>query len=760
MITKITYTDKEALQNDPEVPDKNKVSDTDMNMIKQVVNNNADELDTAKENIEDLDDRKANESDLKDLMYELFNAEGRLDTAEDDIVTLQGNSGHTIEIALDNTTYILTATLKNSAGEVLNTSTVDFPIEELILDVQYDSTTKELVITLKNGQTRRISLTDIIDGLVNQTDFDALEEKVEKNETDIETLQTENTELKAENERLRNDLNNSTLTIAGSGENVTLENTTEARFKKFIIEGNNEQEKRSGKNLAEISLAEGTFQGISYTKSENGGVRANGTTAEDKGSYRRILTKKFKAGTYTFSVKGFEVENATSRLEVIRGDSSTKQLSKNLSSWTVELNDEEEIHINIVVAKNTTIDETIYLQIEENAEATEYEEYGAMPSIEFPSEIKSVEDNANIVVCNKNMLDIQKNAHLEIHGLTVDTDENRIITINGTSDTNVYLKLYSNKLEISNFNKKKKIKAGTYTLSTKVLTSLVDINVSLYVRTGTTDPTVSEALLKIINSAEKSKTFTLAEDLNGVIYMWIPNGTTFSNAKIQIQLEQDSTATDYIANEQQEFTVPVQQEMFIDDYFDFENEKEIHKWKKYAIQGNESTGPGGKDFATMYANGNIARTISLNDMLITNVRNDVFSNCLLTQSKSLWNGVDIGIESSVNANTVCISVPASNIEEFYGETLTVNNYATAWIQYLAHIGLYFIYQLETPEKLNFTETQKTVAKQIKDTAHSYGEKTHIYSTDEVSPVFDVEACGDINKALINMQALILANGEV
>lgn len=555
----------------------------------------------SKEKIDNELEEKANESDLKDLMYELFSAEGRLDTAETDIMTLQGDAGHTIEISLDNTTYILTATLKNNAGEVLNTSTVDFPVEQLVLNVQYDSTTKELIITLKNGQTRRISLSDIIDGLVNQTDFDALEDRVEENETDIEILQTENTELKAENERLRNDLNNSTLTVAGTGENVTLENTTDARFKKFGVGGNNEQEKRSGKNLAEISLVEGIFQGISYTKAENGGVRANGTTTEDKGSYRRILTKKFKAGTYTFSVKGFEVENATSRLEVIRGDSSIKQLSKSLPSWTVDLNNEEEIHINIVVAKNTTIDETIYLQIEEGTEATEYEEYGAMPSIEFPSEIQNVKDNANIVVCNKNFLDIEKNAHLEAHGLTVDTDKDGIITINGTSDTNVYLKLYSNKLEISNFNKKKKIKAATYTISTKVFTNLVDINVSLYVRAGITDVTVSEALSKIFNSAEKSKTFTFEEDLDGVIYLWIANGTTFNNAKIQIQLEQNIEATDYIANEQQEFTVPVQQEMFTDDYFDFENEKEIHKWKKYAIQGNEKTGLGGKDFATMYA---------------------------------------------------------------------------------------------------------------------------------------------------------------
>lgn len=53
-VTKITWENKEGIQNDTSVARKNKVMDEDMNEIKQVVNNNADELGTAKDNIEDL----------------------------------------------------------------------------------------------------------------------------------------------------------------------------------------------------------------------------------------------------------------------------------------------------------------------------------------------------------------------------------------------------------------------------------------------------------------------------------------------------------------------------------------------------------------------------------------------------------------------------------------------------------------------------------------------------------------------------------
>jgi len=43
-IQTITYSDKQAMGTQPTIPDVNKVTDTDMNEIKNVVNNNATEL--------------------------------------------------------------------------------------------------------------------------------------------------------------------------------------------------------------------------------------------------------------------------------------------------------------------------------------------------------------------------------------------------------------------------------------------------------------------------------------------------------------------------------------------------------------------------------------------------------------------------------------------------------------------------------------------------------------------------------------------
>ena len=46
MSSKINYQNKVALINDETIPDENKVTASDMNQIKQVVNSNADELGT------------------------------------------------------------------------------------------------------------------------------------------------------------------------------------------------------------------------------------------------------------------------------------------------------------------------------------------------------------------------------------------------------------------------------------------------------------------------------------------------------------------------------------------------------------------------------------------------------------------------------------------------------------------------------------------------------------------------------------------
>lgn len=74
--------------------------------------------------------------------------------------------GASLSMSLNTTTYVLTVGLKDQDGNTLGTDqTVDFPVESLVMDVEWNSTTKAIDITLKNGTTTSIPATDITNGL-------------------------------------------------------------------------------------------------------------------------------------------------------------------------------------------------------------------------------------------------------------------------------------------------------------------------------------------------------------------------------------------------------------------------------------------------------------------------------------------------------------------------------------------------------------------------------------------------------------------
>ena len=93
---------------------------------------------------------------------------------DNNIITLINQTkGSSIDISVDPSTYVLTINLKNSLGEVLSTSNVDLPLESMVVNGTYDNETKEVVLTLQNGNEVRFSVADLISGLVSQTDFDS-----------------------------------------------------------------------------------------------------------------------------------------------------------------------------------------------------------------------------------------------------------------------------------------------------------------------------------------------------------------------------------------------------------------------------------------------------------------------------------------------------------------------------------------------------------------------------------------------------------
>lgn len=81
-------------------------------------------------------------------------------------------TGCEVEMTLDPTTYILTVKLITSDGTILNTETVDLPIEAMIVNGTYDSSTKEIVLTLQSGSVIRVPIGDVISGLQEEITVD------------------------------------------------------------------------------------------------------------------------------------------------------------------------------------------------------------------------------------------------------------------------------------------------------------------------------------------------------------------------------------------------------------------------------------------------------------------------------------------------------------------------------------------------------------------------------------------------------------
>ena len=87
--------------------------------------------------------------------------------------TLSTSLGNGLDVEVNQSTYEMTVKLMHG-DTVLSSSTVDLPLEEMIVDIDYDPQTKEIIFYLKSGAERRVPISDIISGLTHIEQVDAL----------------------------------------------------------------------------------------------------------------------------------------------------------------------------------------------------------------------------------------------------------------------------------------------------------------------------------------------------------------------------------------------------------------------------------------------------------------------------------------------------------------------------------------------------------------------------------------------------------
>lgn len=138
------------------------------------VNSNADaieNLNVAVENAGKVDDVKVNGKSVVSNKIANVTVNGSntvtVTTSETGEITISAPTlAKSLRLAVNTSTYVLTATLKDANGNVLSTQSVDLPLETMVVGASYDERTKEIVLTLQNGNTTRFSVADLVAGLV------------------------------------------------------------------------------------------------------------------------------------------------------------------------------------------------------------------------------------------------------------------------------------------------------------------------------------------------------------------------------------------------------------------------------------------------------------------------------------------------------------------------------------------------------------------------------------------------------------------
>lgn len=316
------------------------------------------------------------------------------------------------------------------------------------------------------------------------------------------------------------------------GSIITINN---GNIKNYLIYGNSTQETRSGKNL---------FDKNNYSQDSTNIVQFDITNLE--------IGK-----TYTFSsnipITWFKISNARNGYGSVQYSNTdgfakytfTMSRNSNIASSATQY-----LYLGI---KGLTFVDTISdlnnynIQIEEGSSATEYEEYGAMPSPEFPSEINNTgdlitKDNCSsygndacdnigkyvlqVKATGKNLFNINK----MLSYATSSSGSNGTYTFVATSDMfykGVKIPLKSG-TTVTISGKVTNLSSGTNFRIDGIYTDGSRTNLSGFSGTGTNE------------TKDISRTFTLTKDLEYITFDWSVQGQ-FKIENLQIEISGSAT---------------------------------------------------------------------------------------------------------------------------------------------------------------------------------------------------------------------------
>lgn len=198
-----------------------------------------------------------------------------------------------------------------------------------------------------------------------------------------------------------------------------------------------------------------------------------------------------------------------------------------------------------------------------------------------------------------------------------------------------------------------------------------------------------------------------------------------------LQVEYKKEVSQYEEHQEQSYIMPVQSEMLEGDYFDFDNEEEVHVWGNVIVNGTE----------TINKNSNseffsITKSMSQFDTSENAIKQSI-SNYGVGTTLGLGSG-NTNNKYSFNASTIYLDCYNSNINtvEKLKVQLTKNN-----------MKIYV--KLATPNRLKFTDEQKAVAKELSN-VRTYKNVTNI--TTDSKAVLSLDYAKDLETLLTSKES--------
>ena len=319
---------------------------------------------------------------------------------------------------------------------------------EVVDELPTENISEEVLYLLKSGAESENLYTEYI--YVNgkweklgeqKLNISHLATKIELEEVKAE-LNAEIERLTAENQEQQEQINylDKTLTRAeASGENINIKNSAEYPISEISIDTNIKQDKREGYNEIDTTeFTEGESNGVKLTKNEDGTIVLNGTSTGDT-LFRILRTEKSILATGTEKVVINQISGTVSgTVQFVAQDTNYGNIAvARIGTATVQGTLVKDVTYNIfaITVASGTVCNNLKLGLVISSGKTEYEQYGSMPSIEFPSEIKTPVGKQEFYVGNINQLEVFNNfdGGNTSYGMIYVKNEDGSITVNGTS---------------------------------------------------------------------------------------------------------------------------------------------------------------------------------------------------------------------------------------------------------------------------------------------------------------------------------------